>query len=202
MTITIAPGPDGKPAMRRSGSGVDSMLKPSVWHDWLPASGNCGIDKSAAQFGITRAELEPSVKAIVAQVEKDRRERKADDERHRREQRKTRDREFKLVAELPECERVARLDGLARALGEDPATVREGFAAVTSPPALESLEPWPDPVETAVVLEELIKQLRRFIVFRHELDAVAVALWIMFAWIHDVAVHSQGSTARRRSERS
>ena len=54
----------------------------------------------------------------------------------------------------------------------------------------ESVELWPEAVETAALLSELITQLRRFIVFRHDTDATAVALWIMFAWIHAVATHS------------
>ena len=57
-------------------------------------------------------------------------------------------------------------------------------------PDPESVELWPEPVETAALLAELIKQLRRFIVFRHDTDATAVALWIMFSWIHAIATHS------------
>ena len=96
-----------------------------------------------------------------------------------------------MLAELPERDQEARLDALAKRLDEDPAAVREEFALSTSsPPDPESVELWPEAVETAALLAELIKQLRRFIVFRHDTDATAVALWIMFAWIHAVATHS------------
>ena len=105
-------------------------LSPGEWVLW--------IDASAARLGVPRAPLEAMVKALVAQREKDRRERKADDERHRREQTKRKEREFKLVAELPERERDARLDGLAKRLAEDPAAVRGEFA---SPPARRPLRP-------------------------------------------------------------
>jgi hypothetical protein len=47
-----------------------ARLSPGEWQLW--------IDNSAAQLGIPRATLETSVKAIVAQLEKDKRERKAE----------------------------------------------------------------------------------------------------------------------------
>ncbi len=59
----------------------------------------------------------------------------------------------------------------------------------------ESVELWPEAVETAALLAELIQQLRRFIVFRHDTDATAVALWIMFSWIHAIATHSPNLVA-------
>ena len=168
-------------------------LSPGEWVLW--------IDASAARLDVPRAPLEALVKALVAEKEKARRERKADEERARRdaekaatrkrqERAKSTEREFRVLAKLPEREQEARLDGLAKRLGEDPTGLREEFALATSPSAPESVELWPEAVETAALLEELTKQLRRFVVFRHDSDAVAVALWIMFAWIHDVAVHS------------
>ena len=166
-----------------------ARLSPGEWQLW--------IDNSAAQLGIPRATLEASVKAIIAQQEKDKRERKAEAERaekaamrKRREQAKKKQQEFKVLAELPERDQEARLDDLAKRLEEDPATVREEFALSTSSPDPESVELWPEAVETAALLSELIQQLRRFIVFRHDTDATAVALWIMFSWIHAVATHS------------
>ena len=98
--------------------------------------------------------------------------------RQRREQARKKQQEFKVLAELPEREQEARLEGLAKRLDEDPAAVREEFALSTSSPDPESVELWPEAVETAALLAELIQQLRRFIVFRHDTDATAVALWI------------------------
>ena len=40
-----------------------------------------------------------------------------------------------------------------------------------------------------MLLTDLIAQLRRYIVVRDD-AAVAIVLWIMFAWMHDIAVHS------------
>ena len=50
-----------------------ARLSPGEWQLW--------IDNSAAQLGIPRATLEASVKAIIAQQEKEERERKAEAER-------------------------------------------------------------------------------------------------------------------------
>ena len=53
-----------------------ARLSPGEWQLW--------IDNSAAQLGMPRAPLEASVKAIIAQREKDERERKAEADRERR----------------------------------------------------------------------------------------------------------------------
>jgi putative DNA primase/helicase len=167
---------------------------PGEWRLW--------VGMRAAELGIETTVLAAAVKEIIAQKEKAERERKADEERarrdaektaerKRRERAKSTEREFKLLTELPEREQDARLDSLARRLGEDPAAVREEFALATSSPAPESVELWPDAVETAALLEELIAQLKRFVVFKYDIDPPAAALWIAFAWIHDIAaIHS------------
>jgi putative DNA primase/helicase len=164
-------------------------LSPGEWQLW--------IDKSAAQLDMPRATLEASVKAIIAEQEKKAREAKRENDRadkaamrKRQEKHKQKTREFKVLAELPERDQEARLDALAKRLEEDPAAVREEFALSASSPEPESVELWPEAVEAAALLAELTQQLRRFIIFRHDTDATAVALWIMFAWVHAVAVHS------------
>jgi hypothetical protein len=51
-------------------------------------------------------------------------------------------------------------------------------------------EPWSETVEGDALLRDLIRRIRKHVVMLHE-DALAVALWVMFAWVHDeVAVHS------------
>jgi hypothetical protein len=124
------------------------------------------IDNSAAKLGIPRATLEASVKAIIAQHEKEARERKTEAERERRRvekataaKRKNKERAFKVVDALPEAEQEKRLDELARSLDEDPATVREEFATSSSPPVESKPEPWPETVDSAKLLAELAKQL-------------------------------------------
>ena len=158
-----------------------SRLAPGEYPLW--------IDRSAAQLGVSRVTLEAAVKAILAEREKKAQQAKREKdradkaaERKRQEKRKQKDREFKVLVELPEREQDARLDSLAKRLDEDPAVVREEFAT-SLPPDPASVELWPDPVETAALLLELIRQFQRFIVFRHDSDATAVALWVMLSWI-------------------
>jgi len=52
------------------------------------------------------------------------------------------------------------------------------------------VEPWPEPADGDSLLRDIILRLRRHIVCTHD-DAIAIALWIMLAWVHDdVATHS------------
>ena len=52
------------------------------------------------------------------------------------------------------------------------------------------VEPWPELVDGDSLLRDIILRLRRHIVCTHD-DALAIALWIMLAWVHDeVATHS------------
>jgi putative DNA primase/helicase len=52
------------------------------------------------------------------------------------------------------------------------------------------VEPWPEPVEGDALLRDIIARVRRHVVCSHD-DALIIALWIMFAWVHeDVATHS------------
>jgi hypothetical protein len=52
------------------------------------------------------------------------------------------------------------------------------------------VEPWAEPVDGDDLLRDIIARLRRHILFADD-DALAVALWVVFAWLHDdAAVHS------------
>ena len=46
------------------------------------------------------------------------------------------------------------------------------------------IEPWPDPIDGAKVLDELVAALRRYVVLTN-LQADAVALWIVLTHVHD-----------------
>jgi putative DNA primase/helicase len=51
-------------------------------------------------------------------------------------------------------------------------------------------EPWPEPVDGDCLLRDTIKRIQRHVVI-NDLDALAIALWIMMAWVHEeIAVHS------------
>jgi hypothetical protein len=51
------------------------------------------------------------------------------------------------------------------------------------------VEPWPETVEGDSLLRDLIRRIRRHVFCSHE-DALAIALWVMLSWVHDVATHS------------
>ena len=52
------------------------------------------------------------------------------------------------------------------------------------------VERWSEAVDGDLLLRDLIRRIRRHVVCSHD-DALAIALWIMFAWVHDaVATHS------------
>ena len=51
------------------------------------------------------------------------------------------------------------------------------------------VEPWPSPVDGAVLIDQIERRLKRHVVMSDE-AALAAALWSVFAWTHDAAVHS------------
>ena len=51
------------------------------------------------------------------------------------------------------------------------------------------VEPWPEPVDGDALIRDIIRKLRKHVVMSHD-HALAIALWIMFAWAHDAATHS------------
>jgi hypothetical protein len=53
-----------------------------------------------------------------------------------------------------------------------------------------NVEPWPDPVDGDSLIPDIIRKIRKHVVMSHE-NALAIALWIMLAWVHEeVATHS------------
>jgi len=52
-----------------------------------------------------------------------------------------------------------------------------------------NVEPVNEPVDGNVLLGELVETLRRYVVIT-EAQALVCALWIIFTWLHDIAVHS------------
>jgi hypothetical protein len=165
----------------------------------LPVEAELYLEDRARALDMPPAKL----KAAVEAVRKDRKEktRKAEVEARRQEERaaksrakvetekkKTKEREFKVIDSLPEAEQAARLAAVARRLGEDPAAITEEFAVASTPPCA-AIEPWPDKVETAEILSELIKQIQRYIAMNED-AVIATALWAVFDWIHGIATHS------------
>jgi hypothetical protein len=169
----------------------------------------------AEKHGIERADLKAMIEATIRANEKKSREDKADDrqreqraekkeERIRREQkreqeraekeaerkRKEREKAFEAIAKLPRVAHELRLAELAKRLDEDVDLLRDEFAAFIGPDAeAVGLEPWDERVDTQALLNELMARVRRFVVIDDDV-AIAVSLWVMFSWLHEIAVHS------------
>ena len=84
--------------------------------------------------------------------------------------------------------------GIRRGTLDDAVQARRAERAEeTGPPPLFShwiVEPWPESVDTGDLILAIVERIKRHVILRDE-EALTVALWILFAWIHDTAaVHS------------
>jgi hypothetical protein len=133
----------------------------------------------------------------IADAEKQKEEEKAEAKRLKAEEKaakaiaKLKAKEFAAIQRLPVADRDTRLQKLAEQLKEDVGEVRDQFAefldSITSSSGWD-VEAWGEPVETAALLQEIIDKINKHVVMAPH-QAVAVALWIMFAWVHKVAAH-------------
>jgi putative DNA primase/helicase len=149
-----------------------------------------------------------------AKVEEQRREQRAgaaaerEQERKRREQERERDRAekaaakkerekakaFEALLKLPKAQHEKRLIELATRLDEDLELLKDEFRLLIGSEEESDTggdtKPWPDPVDTKELLTEVMAQFRRYVVVYDD-SPVAIALWILFAWVHaEIAVHS------------
>ncbi len=100
---------------------------------------------------------------------------------------------FADTIKLPADQQDGKIEELAKTLGEDAAALAAEFAEyrqaeteTTKGSAEWDVEPWPEPIATAAVLEELINRIATHIVAKaHEI--LGIALWVMMAWVHEVA---------------
>jgi 5S rRNA maturation endonuclease (ribonuclease M5) len=98
-----------------------------------------------------------------------------------------------LAYQRQRIEEAKKLGSTTKVLDALVAKKRTEFETECAAPPLYShwmVEPWPEPVGGAVLLDILIKKIRRHVVMSED-QAVAVALWILLAWVHETAaVHS------------
>ena len=70
---------------------------------------------------------------------------------------------------------------------------RRELAEEAGPPPLFGhwvVEPWPEAVDTGALILALVGRVKRHVILSDD-EALAVALWILFAWVHETAaVHS------------
>src|SRR5262249_3846243 len=121
----------------------------------------------------------------------EREEREARKEAEREEaRRKKRNGAFAEIADLPELTHEVRLKEAAKRLGEDFEILVEEFEVFLAARAIpEGLEPWPEPVDTAELLDAIEAKFRRYIVAS---DAIvtASALYSAFTYVVEVATHA------------
>jgi len=185
-----------------------ASLAPGEWRLW--------IDRAAERLGMPRATLEELISAIIKDSERKAREDKAEvrrqEERIRREQRernreqqaidkkaerksKEKQKAFERLISLPSEQHETRLADLAKRFDEEVAAIRDDFtvfvgmeskAASTDP---WNVEPWPDSVETRVLLQEISAKISKYMVMRPE-AVTATVLWTTMAWAQKGATHS------------
>jgi putative DNA primase/helicase len=153
--------------------------------------------KAEQQRAEARAEKERE-RARKEQERKQEAERKAA-EKAAEAQRKEREKGLVEIAKLPTAQHEARLVELAKRLGgttpcflnclrDELDTILQ---AISAGAAVEKVEPWPEPVDTATLLNDVTAQLQRYVVIHDDAAMTAIVLWIAFAWLHDaIAVHS------------
>jgi hypothetical protein len=149
-------------------------------------------DRAEDQQRIQRVEKDKV--AAQRELERERAKQKraqeqADKEAERK--RKEREKAFEAIAKLPRLAHEARLAELAKRSGEDLDFLRDEFAAYYVPADMgtKPIEPWDQPVETHALLLDLMAHLRRYVVVQ-DVVAIAITLWLLFSWVHEVAVHS------------
>ena len=83
--------------------------------------------------------------------------------------------------------------GIRRSTLDNQVNARRAQREAEEPPPLFGhwvVEPWPEAVDTGGLILALIARVRRHIIVTDE-QALTVALWVMFAWVHEAAaVHS------------
>ena len=125
--------------------------------------------------------------------EQERAQERADKEAAKKEREK--EKAFAALIKLPKAKYEKGLIELAKRLDEDIELLKDEFTAFADSeeeeekPDLGDVEPWPEPVDTKALLTELMVQLKRYVVV-HDDASIAIVLWVMFAWVHDIAVHS------------
>jgi putative DNA primase/helicase len=131
----------------------------------------------------------------ISEQRREERERKTEQQRINKEA-KEKAKALALIAKLPSDLHETKLAELARRLGEDVGAICYEFdefcaSEISSEDRSTDwdVEPWPEPVPTAELLQELINKITKHVIARpHEI--LAIALWTMWAWIHHVATHS------------
>src|SRR5258705_3599898 len=189
-----------------------ASIAPGEWRLWIDRTAErLGVPRATLEGLISaiikdserkarddKAEARRQEERVRREQEREQREQRREQERVDREaehKRKEREKAFGSLINLPSEQHEARLADLARRLDEDLAAIRDDFTAFVGMETRATstdtwnVEPWPEPVETAALLWEIIAKMSMYIVLRAE-AVTATALWTMTAWAHEGATHS------------
>ena len=132
-----------------------------------------------------KAELEAAKKAEQEQRAAEREAEKKDKERTKG---------FATIQKLPSTLHDAELGKLAKRLGEEEATLRQEFQefiGVTEGASLSDVEPGPEPVNLAELIDEIEGKIGKHVVVPQAFQRTAIVLWDAQAWLHNqIATHS------------
>ena len=94
---------------------------------------------------------------------------------------------FEHLISLPSEQHETKLAELAKRFDEDVAVIRDDFTAFVGMDSRAAtidpwnVEPWPDPVKTQALLQEISAKISKYIVMRPE-AVTATVLWTTMAW--------------------
>jgi putative DNA primase/helicase len=174
-----------------------ALQSPTEWMYYVELPGY------AEKYGVDKATLKRMIEATIKANEKKAREdrgeqRRAKKQTERKQEREERDnardkqKTFDTTIKLPTTQHGRKIRELAIRIGGDADKLRAEFDAFVDESTsgiVADLAPWPNPVNTKTLLADVMAQLRRYMVVTDE-QAVAITLWVAFAWLHDFAVYS------------
>jgi putative DNA primase/helicase len=189
-----------------------ASLAPGEWRLWIDrAAERLGVPHATLEALISaiikdserktredKAEARRQEERVRREQEREQRERKREQQgidKKAERKRKEKEKAFKSLIGLPSDQHQTRLAELAKRLDENVAAVRNDFSAFvgmaseTASTDSWNVEPWPEPVETRVLLQEISAKISKYIVMRPE-AVTATVLWTMTAWAHEGAAHS------------
>ena len=189
-----------------------ASLAPGEWRLWIErAAERLGVSRATLEGLISaiikdserkaredKAEARRQEERVRREQEREQRERKREQQGiDKKAERKSKEKQkaFEHLISVPSEQHETRLAELAKRFDEDIAAIRDDFtvfvgmesrAASTDP---WNVEPWPDPVETRVLLQEISAKISKYIVMRPE-AVTATVLWTTMAWAQEGATHS------------
>jgi len=106
---------------------------------------------------------------------------------------------FRDIIKLSADQHQSKIDELAKQLKEDPAALKAEFDAycadevarssATAVSEWDALEPWPEPVTTAELLDDIIARINQHVRIKTHDGALIVGLWNLMTWVHEEVAH-------------